>query len=374
MGRDAGAAWPQSSRIALVEHQRLATSGARTALPFTLDGDTWLAVPQLATDIAGSPAHMNGGNSDTDLLLFRWEEGRFVPRDRLPAPGGEDAIVFTMAGDTFLAGASIRQGAGPYDANVGSTIFRREPGAWTPFQCVDTFAAKQWHGFSVGDRHFLALAQGLTLPQYQPRGPRTSRILEWRDGRFELFQDLAGEWGYNWASFTWAGERFLAYADHVGPSLLLRWDGEWFVTVQTLADRGGRAFRFFEADGRAWVAVATIDGDTMLWRWDADRFVRHQRLDGPGGREFELVEIGGERFLILVRFIEGTPHDPKTDLDSRIFRWTGDGFSPAGGFATFGGTDATAFDVDGDHYLAVANSLTPDLRFRQDSVIYRLTA
>ena len=37
-----------------------------------------------------------------------------------------------------------------------------------------------------------------------------------------------------------------------------------------------------------------------------------------------------------------------------------------------GGTDAAVFAADGQVYLAVSNSLTPDIRFREDTVIYRL--
>ena len=36
-----------------------------------------------------------------------------------------------------------------------------------------------------------------------------------------------------------------------------------------------------------------------------------------------------------------------------------------------GGTDAAAFTVDGETFLAVANSLDASLRFRTDSCIYR---
>ena len=43
----------------------------------------------------------------------------------------------------------------------------------------------------------------------------------------------------------------------------------------------------------------------------------------------------------------------------------------AGQFPTFGGTDASFFTVDGQRYLAVSNSLTADVRFRQDTIIYR---
>jgi hypothetical protein len=40
-------------------------------------------------------------------------------------------------------------------------------------------------------------------------------------------------------------------------------------------------------------------------------------------------------------------------------------------FPTSGGTDAATFSVDGKIYLAVSNSLTPEVRFRTDSIIYR---
>ncbi len=62
----------------LVEHQRLATSGARAVLPFRMDSQLRLAIPQLAVDIPGTPPYMNGGDSDIDMLLYRWSGGRFI--------------------------------------------------------------------------------------------------------------------------------------------------------------------------------------------------------------------------------------------------------------------------------------------------------
>lgn len=352
-------------------HQRLPTSGARTALPFRLDGALHLAVPQLAEDSGQPIANMNGGNSDVDLILYRWDDGRFAEHARLAVPGGEDALVFDIDGETFLATASVRTGGGPYEYNAVSRIFRHANGGWQPFQDVATFAAKQWYHFSVDGRHFLALAQGVTVPTAAPTVPRESCILEYRDGRFAPFQTLAGQWGYNFAFAEIAGERFLGYADHTSPSLLYRWDGERFAEHQTLAERGGRAFRFFAQDGADWLAFATIDGDTTLYRRDGSAFVAHQILGAPAGREFELIRTGDALHLVRIRFIEGTPHDPKTDLRSEIFRWENGGFALAAHFPTFGGTDATAFEADGVRYLAVSNSLTADIRFRQDTIVYR---
>lgn len=356
----------------MIEHQRLATSGARTAYPFALDGVVRLAVPQLAIDVAGGAAHMNGGDSDSDMLFYRWSEGRFVADGSLPTPGGEDVTSFTIDGRTMLATASVRTGSGPYEYNAHATIYRREGDGWAVLQTIPTFAAKQWYHFSFDGRHFLALAQGVTVPTAAPRHPRESRLFEWRDGRFEEFQMLDGKWGYNFAYFEHAGHRFLAYADHTSPSLIYRWDGAGFVPFQTLGALSGRAFKFFEQDNAAWLAYAAIDEGSTLFRWEDGRFVAHQSLGGPGGREFELIRTPDALHLVRMCFIEGSPAAPKTDLVSQLYRWEDGGFVERARFATFGGTDASAFTANDTLYLAVSNSLTPDIRFRQDTIIYRL--
>ena len=144
----------------LVEQQRLATAGARAARVFMLDGDLRLAIPQLAVDMPDSPAAMNGGDSNVSLLLYRWSAGKFIADGELPVSGGEDACFFTIGSTEFLATASIRTGAGPYELNCESTIFRRKQGSWIPHQSIATFAAKKWHFFSIDGRHFLPLRKG----------------------------------------------------------------------------------------------------------------------------------------------------------------------------------------------------------------------
>ena len=356
----------------LTEHQRLPTSGARTALPLTVEGQLLLAIPQLSEDVAGQPPHMNGGNSDLDMLFYAWKDGRFVAQEGLPTPGGEDVTTFEIDGVQYLATASIRTGHGPYEMNARADIYRRAAGKWEPVQSIPAFAAKQVYHFSFDGRHFLGLAQGVTLPHAEPRNPRESRLFEWKNGRFEEFQVLDGKWGYNWHYFTIGDARFLAYADHTSPSLVYRWDGAQFVPFQTFSELTGRAFVSLEQDGNHYLLHAAIQGDSALFRWDGERFVEQQKLGGPGGREFELIRVGQKLYLVRICFILGTPADPKTDLQSQVFLWNGEGFDLVGEFPTHGGTDASAFVVDGRHYLAVSNSLTPDIRFREDTIIYRL--
>jgi hypothetical protein len=359
----------------LTVHQRLPTSGARTVTVFELDHQRYLAIPQLATDVNTQPPHMNGGNSDTDAILYRWQEGHFTEVERLPVPGGEDIAFFQIEEERFLATASLRTGQGPYDLNVLSKIYRRQDDAWTVFQEIPTFAAKHWHHFYCAGRHFLALAQGVTIPDAVARAhnPRRSCILEWNGVNFTHFQTLDGSWGYNWEYFELAGERLLAYADHTSASYLYRWDGGRFIPWQSFSDQGGRAFLFFEADENAWLAFARIDGDSTLYRWYDREFVAHQSLGGAGGREFELVRANTGLYLVRICFIEGTPASPKTDLKSQIYQWRQGRFEIIHEFTTSGGTNAAAFEADGNLFLAVSNSLTRDIRFREDTIIYRLT-
>jgi len=362
----------ESSRAGMLAlMQRLPTSGARAVEPFVHNGEQYLAVPQLATDIAGQPASLTVGDSDTELLVFHLRGGRFEEHQRLAVPGGEDAESFEIDGRFFLATASLRRGQGPYEMHVVSTIFEWQAGRFQPFQRFETFAAKQWTFFELDGRRFLALAQGVAHGNEPPPPDAKSRVYEWNGERFVPFQDVTSAWGYNWLFFEAAGERWLAYADHAVPSRLMRWNGVAFEDFQELEGASGRAFCHFRIGDDDWLVFACLLGETWLLRWQNGGFVRHQRLSGPGGRE--LAWIGSKRggHLIQTHFIEGSREAPQPVLRSVVYAWQGDRLEPVDDFATIGGTDAAAFAVNGETWLAVSNSLGPDLRFLSETCIYR---
>ena len=355
----------------LVEHQRLPTSGARAVVPFALAGTQYLIVPQLAVDVPGTAAHMNGGDSDTGAPIYRWQDGRFVEDAALPLSGGEDAEFFNLGEDSYLVTAGVRSGRGPYRYNTDQVLYKWRSGSWAPVQTFAAFAAKQWHFFRIGRRSFLALAQGVTFGHIEATNPRTSRIYEWNGLQFEEFQALEGRWGYNWESFDIAAQNYLAYADHVGESILLAWNGSSFSPLQSFSGKAGRCFRYFTADNDHYLAFANIQGDSTLYRWGGKEFSPCQRLSGPGGREFCVVRTNSVLYLLQINFIQGEPSAPRTNLMSRIFKWTNGKLVLVEEFPTAGGTDAAAFCVDGTVYVAVSNSLTVDVRFRTDTIIYR---
>ena len=358
----------------LTEVAALPTSGARAVEPFELDGMQLLAIPQLAYDLPGTPAGMNGGDSDTELLLLRRAEGgdTYEPFQTLPAPGGEDAEFFRIGGRAFLAVADIRSGKGPYEYTTDSTVFEWDGTRFTPFQSVLGFAAKQWRHFAIGERHFLALAQGVTVPGHEDEN-QPSRIYTWDGTRFTALQDVDALWGYNWHPFALGGEHFLAYADHVRPSVLLRWNGETFDHVQDLAPQHGRAFAHFtDAQGEFYLLVACLASPSRLLRWDGERFVEHQVLDGLGAREFAVLDTEHGLYVVRVNFILGTQAEPVTALDSELYRFADGRLTSVQSFPTTGGTDAAVLRArDGGLLVAVSNSLTADVRFSARTVLYR---
>ncbi|OAP59667.1 hypothetical protein AYL99_06965 [Fonsecaea erecta] len=362
-----------SVRLELV--QSFPTSGARAVSYFSIGDNDFLAIPQLAEDIPNGPVGMNEGNSDVDLIIWKANKaGLFEEWQRLPVSGGEDVEFFTIQGRHFLATASIRTGKGPYNFNVSSIIFEFVEERFVEFQKIPTFGAKQWRYFSIGSRHFLALAQGVKVPGLSSEIPGDSTVFEWDGTTFSALQTVPSAWGYNFLHFELSGVHYLAYADFREPSILMRWDGDRFVQSQTFAPKGGRAFCFFQVEEEAYLALADIENNSILYKWNGGEFREHQILTGSGGREFALIQNDGETYVVLVRFIQGTPKAPTTQLESIIYHME-DGFlKHEHSFLTHGATDAASFVKGGETFLFVCQSLTDDVHFRVDSNLYRFEA
>jgi hypothetical protein len=359
--------------LSLTELQRIPTSGARAVEPVAVDGMELLAIPQLAYDVADREPGMNGGDSDTELLLLRRVAGRFAPWSTLSAPGGEDAEFFVIDDRAFLAVASLRSGSGPYEFTTESQIHTWREGRFVPFQSITTFAAKQWRHWRIGDRHFLGLAQGVRPPG--TAGPnRESVVFEWDGSSFVEHQRIPSQWAYNWHPFTIGETFYVAHAEHLDASVLYRWDGERLLPHQTLAARGGRAFASFDVDGASYLLVAGLLDPPRLMRWNGDRFDVVQTLDGLGARELTVLTCGDQLVVVRVNFILGTPADPHPALDSQVYAWSSGALEVAARFPTSGGTDVAVIDDGDDVQLVVSNSLSPQVRFATDTVLYSLSS
>ena len=194
------------------------------------------------------PSSTNGGTAVSSNAK------RFRP------DGAEDAEFFRIGDRVFLAIACIRTGRGPYLMNTRSVLYEWREDRFVAFQQFASFAAKQWRHFTVGDRHFLALAQGVSMEGAEPAGFDHLRV----DGRLlrTVPDDSPVVGAYNWEFFELAGVPYLALADHARSSLVHRWNGASFEPFQSFGDGCGRAFAFFEADGDAYLAFADLERET----------------------------------------------------------------------------------------------------------------
>jgi hypothetical protein len=77
--------------------------------------------------------------------------------------------------------------------------------------------------------------------------------------------------------------------------------------------------------------------------------------------------------VVRVNFILGSPAAPTTALTSQLYQWQDGKLAVVEEFPTSGGTDVAVYADDRGPLVAVSNSLSADVRFRTDTVIYRFT-
>ena len=205
-------------------------------------------------------------------------------------------------------------------------------------------------------------------------GPnRDSIVYEWDGDSFIEQQHIPSRWAYNWHPFRVGSQLFVAHAEHLGASVLYRWDGEKLTPHQPLLASAGRAFASFDRAGASYLLVAGLAEPPRLMRWNGEVFDEVQVLDDLGARELTVVHLGDRLFVVRINFILGTPADPHPVLNSQIYEWRAEALEVVTQFPTCGGTDVAAIEVGGDLQLAVSNSLSPDVRFANDTVLYSLS-
>src|SRR5579885_1265523 len=357
----------------LEPYQYLHTSGARDITPFELAGTHYIAVSQLAEDVAGLPANMNGGNADVPVVIYQWQKGKYVEYQRIPSHGNEGAEFFTIDGRAFLAVASIESGpVPPFNLHTYSMIYEWDGKRFYPFQQFFAYASKNWKFFTIGKRHFLALANGVIPPGSNNQSDTTSTIFEWNGRKFEKFQSFPTKWAYSFSFFTIDGVHYLGLTDHLRSSNLYRWESGKFVLFQSFNQPGGRAFRYFEIEGKHYLAFADISGPSRIYRWSGKQFDPYQTLNESGGRNFTFFEIGKNKYLFQNRFITGPRTNPETVLSSPLYIWKNHQFETLQSLTTHGGVNSAVIQTGGNWYLALANSVAADQKFRVDSVIYKI--
>ena len=201
----------------------------------------------------------------------------------LPLSGGEDAEFFSLEEESYLVTAGVRAGHGPYRYNTtrsstsgqaahGHPSRRSRPSLRSSGISFGSAAEHSWRWRKAS--HSIISRRRILGPRESMNGTACNLPI------FKLLKACGDTTGNRSKS---PGQSFLAYADHVGESVLLAWNGSSFTPLQSFSEKGGRCFRYFTADGEHYLAFANIQGDSTLYRWGREGVFSCQRLSGPGG-------------------------------------------------------------------------------------------
>ncbi|XP_038076858.1 adhesion G-protein coupled receptor V1-like isoform X2 [Patiria miniata] len=158
-------------------------------------------------------------------------------------------------------------------------------------------------------------------------------------------------------------------------SLLYRWQGE-FVPVQSIETDGGVACTSYDIQGTTYLVIANHGStgryETMsrIYRVNQDGTLYvMQDVATKGATDATFFTIGSDVFLMLAN---GLTNAQLTVTESTVLLWTGVQFVAVSSLATTGAAGVEALSINGDQYLAVANSYdSGQASYEIKSVVYK---
>uniref|UniRef100_A0A4W6EEI3 Thrombospondin type laminin G domain and EAR repeats n=1 Tax=Lates calcarifer TaxID=8187 RepID=A0A4W6EEI3_LATCA len=244
-------------RKKFVQFQSLQTHCARDWEAFTINRQTYLAVAN----------HRQGNNNHTiNSVIYKWNRSTksFEVHQMLPTSGAYDWEFFTVGPYHFLVVANAFDGV---TTSVDSVIYVWVNGGFQVFQTIKTFCATDWEMFQIGSRVFLVVANGHRLHGNGPsRYAINSTIyeLDMNGQLFVRFQDIITYSAVDWEFFSLGEEHFLVVANSFNGesyslnSILYRWQGyEGFVPVHWLPTIGCSDWEFFSFKGESYLIYSS---------------------------------------------------------------------------------------------------------------------
>ncbi|KAG7224082.1 hypothetical protein INR49_019817 [Caranx melampygus] len=193
-------------RKKFVRFQTLQTHCARDWEAFNINQQSYLAVAN----------HRQGNNNHTiDSVIYKWNRSTksFEVHQRLLTSGAYDWEFFSVGPYHFLVVANAFDGV---TTSVDSVIYIWVKGNFQVFQTIKTFCATDWEMFQIGNRVFLVVANGHRLHGNGPsRYAINSTIyeLDMNEQLFVRFQDIVTYSAVDWEFFTLGEEHFLVVAN-----------------------------------------------------------------------------------------------------------------------------------------------------------------
>ncbi|XP_059542663.1 thrombospondin-type laminin G domain and EAR repeat-containing protein [Myotis daubentonii] len=155
---------------------------------------------------------------------------------------------------------------------------------------------------------------------------------------------------------------FIATANRKATSAIYKWTDGKFASYQSIRTHQAQSWRHFTIGKKIFLAVANFDPNekgqefSVIYKWSPRklRFTPYQRVATHSARDWEAFEVAGEHFLAVANHREGDNHN----IDSVIYKWNPRTrlFEANQTIATSGAYDWEFFTVGPYSFLVVANA------------------
>ncbi|XP_060040610.1 thrombospondin-type laminin G domain and EAR repeat-containing protein [Erinaceus europaeus] len=240
-------------------YQRVPTHSARDWEAFQLAGEHFLAVAN----------HREGDDHNIDSVIYKWDPHtrRFETNQTIATSGAYDWEFFSVGPFSFLAVANAFNGT---STRLHSRLYVWLLGTFRLFQSFLTFGAADWEVFRIGERVFLAVANSQA---YDLDAPVDSSSYVLNSVIYELnvtaqafvpFQEIPTCSALDWEFFSVGEDHFLVVANSFDGtsfsvnSVIYRWQGyEGFVAVHSLPTLGCRDWEAFRTAAGAFLVYSS---------------------------------------------------------------------------------------------------------------------
>ncbi|XP_055975360.1 thrombospondin-type laminin G domain and EAR repeat-containing protein [Sorex fumeus] len=155
---------------------------------------------------------------------------------------------------------------------------------------------------------------------------------------------------------------FVATANRKATSAIYKWTDGKFSSYQDIPTHQAQSWRYFTIGKQTFLAVANFEPNekgqefSVIYKWSRTklRFRPYQRVATHSARDWEAFQMAGEHFLAVANHREGDNHN----IDSVIYKWNPRTrlFEANQSIATSGAYDWEFFTVGPYSFLAVANA------------------
>ncbi|MCP4346528.1 MAG: hypothetical protein GY795_13505 [Desulfobacterales bacterium] len=252
-----------------------------------------------------------------DSKIYKWNGSNFVDFQSIPSKGGHDWEFFTIDSNHYLALANIYDGS---SALIDSKIYKWNGTNFAEFQSVSTSGAMEFEYFMIDSDHYLAVANHATSNSNRWTN---SKIYKWNGSSFAEFQSFYTFAACDWEHFTIGTDHYLARASYRTDSepnhkVICKWNGSSFVEVQSFSVTGAHDWEFFVIGNDYYLCLSMLYEDSKIYKWNGTSFAEFQSIPtGSSSRAVEDFTIDGDYYLAVAN----SDNDSVPDNDSKIFKF-----------------------------------------------------